>query len=255
MSTKIKTTRALGLLLMAGLAVLSCKDDDKNVIDYHAYAVFPRYVNPAANGGGEIKLSILSNKHDTKSIETEAVYTDTKTSELVAPGGQVIKPGETFRISGINKTHTYKFNSSDTSLHAVEFQFKNADGLDNFVQKADIWVKGYYEFSVVLADNTAEVNKPIKIAFAYKAFDPTPQTCDITFETATDADATINGKKQSELTPAQPLRIVNTGGSPALPLTGTLDYVPTVAGTHTVTVTVRNEFGFEKTAAFTVVVH
>jgi len=256
METYSKFTKMAGKLFVLCLVLTSCGYTNYT-IGYYPYATFPRYVNPATHGGGEITLGVQSNWHDTKNIETEVTYTDTKTSELVAPDGKVIKPGETFRISGINEMHTYKFNSNDTSLHAVEFRFKNADGLDNFVQKADIWVKGHYVFTTTAPNpNTVEVNKPIAIAFAYKAFDTTPQTGDITFEVTTDAgadeNATINGKTQSELT-AEPLRIVNTGGSPALPLTGTLDYVPTVVGTHTVTVTAKNEFGFAKTAEFTVV--
>jgi|GEM_PF-1646344 len=259
MKIHMKSGKALAIFLTAALAAVSCKDDDKNTMDYHAYAVFPKFVNPATHGGGEIKLSVLSNRYETKAIETEVTYTDTKKSELVAPNGSVIKPGDTFKISGINETQVYKFNSADTTEHSLRFRFRNADGLD-FVQEAKLRVKGHYKFSAVPAAGTVEVNKPIDVAFVYKAFDSTPQTCEIVSFAITDdaMKATIaGGKDKAELAADKPLRIVDTGAEKRediLPLAGTFAYKPSTVGTHEVSVTVKNEFGFEEKGLFSVVV-
>jgi len=247
--------KILGVFFTALLLVTSCKSDD-NSVEYYAQATIPKYVNPATHGGGEIKLKIISNVYKTKDIVTDITYTDDKNSQLVAPNGDVIKPGETFKISGINGNHSYKFNSDVFGSHNLEFRFKNSEGLDvtqkaNEKQNKDVYVKGNYEFTVTVPeDNTISVGKPISIAFVYNAKDPQPQTCEITKFDTTDINATINGKKNAEIS-AKDLVIVDTANKK--PLTGTFEYTPSTVGTHNVTVTVKNEFSIEKTITFEII--
>jgi len=249
--------KILGVFFATSSIITSCKSDD-NAVEYYAQATIPKYVNPETHGGGEIKLSVLSNVYKTKDIVTDVIYTDDQDSHLVAPNGDIIKPGETFKISGINETHAYKFNSGVLGSHNLEFKFKNSQGL-NVIQKAnkvnketDVIVRsGNYEFTTAQVDNTTEVGKPIKVVFVYKATDPQPQVCEITKFETTDANATINEKKNTEISAAEPLRIIDTANKK--PLTGSFEYKPSEAGIQNVIVTVKNEFGIEKTATFKII--
>jgi len=247
--------KILGVFFATSSIITSCKSDD-NAVEYYAQATIPKYVNPETHGGGEIKLSVMSNVYKTKDIVTDVIYTDDQISHLVAENGDIIKPGETFKISGINKVLSYKFNSSVLGSHNLEFKFKNSQGLD-IVQKAnksdkkDVIVRsGEYEFAITAPQETIELGRSIKIAFAYKATDPQTQICEITKLETTDTEATINGKKSTEIS-IEPSRIIDTANKK--PLIGSFEYKPSTAGTHNITVTVKNEFGIEKTATFTVI--